>query len=99
MDDRTLFTDAPAVPAGDESEAALIRIWEEALQVRPLGREDNFFEMGGTSMLAVRICGEVERLTGFRPGAGQVFDTDTLAEFAQLVSAAAGPAPAPVRAV
>ncbi|MCB5178386.1 phosphopantetheine-binding protein [Streptomyces antimicrobicus] len=99
MDDRSLFTDAPAVPALDETEAAVVRLWEEALQVRPLGRDDNFFEMGGTSMLAVRICGGVERLLGFRPTADQVFDTDTLAEFAALVRAAAPvAAPALVRA-
>ena len=89
MDDRNLFTDTPAVPALDATEAAVIRLWEEALQVSPIGREDNFFEMGGTSMLAVRICGGVERATGTRPSVDLVFDTDTLAEFAGLVSASA----------
>ena len=99
MDDRMLFTDAPAVSALDETEATVVRLWEEALQVRPLGRDDNFFEMGGTSMLAVRICGGLERLLGFRPSAEQIFGTDTLAEFAALVSAtAAASAPVPVRA-
>ncbi|MEV8319574.1 phosphopantetheine-binding protein [Streptomyces sp. NPDC059900] len=86
MDDRNLFTDCPAVPAATEAEALLVRLWEEALQVRPLGREDNFFEMGGTSMLAVRICVGVQKETGVRPGTDQVFDTETLAEFAGHVA-------------
>ncbi|MEV7521232.1 phosphopantetheine-binding protein [Streptomyces sp. NPDC091371] len=89
MDDRSLFTDAPAVPAADETEAALVRLWEEALQVRPIGREDNFFELGGTSMLAVRICAGVERFTGTRPSVHELFDADTLADFALHVGAPA----------
>ncbi|MEV7729420.1 phosphopantetheine-binding protein [Streptomyces sp. NPDC087917] len=89
MDDRMLFTDAPAVPAADETEAAVVRLWQEALQVRPVGREDNFFELGGTSMLAVRICAGVERFTGTRPSVHDLFDTDTLAEFAARVGSPA----------
>ncbi|KIF02331.1 hypothetical protein PL81_30505 [Streptomyces sp. RSD-27] len=89
MDDRRLFTDAPAVPAANETEAALVRLWEEALQVRPVGRDDNFFELGGTSMLASRICAGVERVTGTRPSVHELFDTDTLADFALHVAAPA----------
>src|SRR6266700_3097492 len=42
----------------------LIRIWEDLLEVRPIGIRDNFFELGGHSLLAARLVDTIERVFG-----------------------------------
>jgi thioesterase domain-containing protein len=48
----------------DLLEGQLIRIWEEILNVAPVGITDNFFDLGGNSWLAVLMLGRIESLTG-----------------------------------
>lgn len=39
----------------NETERRLVEIWERALRVSPIGIHDDFFDLGGDSLLAVRI--------------------------------------------
>ncbi|MEW6734730.1 MAG: amino acid adenylation domain-containing protein, partial [Acidobacteriota bacterium] len=39
----------------DAWELQLVHIWEEILNIRPIGIRDNFFSLGGHSLLAVRL--------------------------------------------
>ncbi|HVI45038.1 MAG TPA: amino acid adenylation domain-containing protein [Chitinophaga sp.] len=41
-----------------ELEAALVRIWEEILNIRPIGIYDNFFELGGHSLSSIQMIGK-----------------------------------------
>ena len=50
----------------DAVELQLAHIWEELLDVRPVGVKDNFFEMGGHSMLTLRLAALVESRLGKR---------------------------------
>ena len=34
-------------------------VWEELLDAGPVGRESNFFELGGDSLMASRVIGRV----------------------------------------
>ncbi|RPF31434.1 amino acid adenylation domain-containing protein [Streptomyces sp. TLI_185] len=45
---------APVVPAHDDLTASLTEIWSDVLGV-PVGPDDDFFELGGNSLFAVRI--------------------------------------------
>jgi len=53
----------PTLPAGTEGagapsdllEVQLLRIWEEVLGQRPVGVQDNFFDLGGHSLLITEI--------------------------------------------
>lgn len=49
----TATQDAAAAPA-DDGERVIADVWADALG-RPVGRDDNFFEIGGHSLLAVRV--------------------------------------------
>jgi len=52
----------PCVPPATELEKAVAQIWEDAIGVRPIGIDDDFFELGGDSLRALqvasRICGQ-----------------------------------------
>ena len=57
----------PLVPEGgprDSVEAELCEVWRAALTVPEVGIDDNVFDLGGDSLLAVRILDEIERLFG-----------------------------------
>jgi thioesterase domain-containing protein len=44
----------------DDLEEQLAAIWEELLQVRPIGITDDFFDLGGHSLLVVRLVAQIE---------------------------------------
>ncbi|WP_198014534.1 non-ribosomal peptide synthetase [Methylobacter marinus] len=44
-----------------ETEQALAAIWQDILQIERVGRQDNFFEMGGHSLLVVKLVREIKQ--------------------------------------
>lgn len=45
----------PYAPARDEAEKAIVHIWEEALGIENVGIYDNFFDLGGDSLLIAQV--------------------------------------------
>ena len=45
-------------------ETHLIRIWEDALAVQPIGIRHDFFDLGGDSLTALKVFVEIERQLG-----------------------------------
>jgi amino acid adenylation domain-containing protein/non-ribosomal peptide synthase protein (TIGR01720 family) len=77
-------------------EATLAALWEKALNVEAVGRHDNFFTLGGDSILSLQIIARARR-QGIRLTPKQLFEKQTIAELAQVaVLSEATPAAAPV---
>jgi amino acid adenylation domain-containing protein len=55
---------APYAGPRNEIEHSLVRIWEEVLDVHPVGRKDEFFDLGGDSLIAARLFVEIEKAFG-----------------------------------
>jgi amino acid adenylation domain-containing protein/FkbM family methyltransferase len=70
-------------PVGDV-EAALAEIWMDLLKLKRVGRRDNFFRLGGHSMLAVALT-ERMRQRGLNVDVRALFTKPTLAELAAAV--------------
>jgi acyl carrier protein len=73
----------------DSTDAARNHVLEAAaivLDVHSVGMEDNFFDLGGTSIGAIELCAELERLTGFEVPLEMVWDTDSFAALARAVA-------------
>jgi acyl transferase domain-containing protein/NAD(P)-dependent dehydrogenase (short-subunit alcohol dehydrogenase family)/acyl carrier protein len=47
-------------------ERGIIDIWEELLGVEGIGVKDNFLELGGDSLIAIRIIGRIQELVGVK---------------------------------
>lgn len=50
----------------DPRERLLTRIFQEVIGIDAIGPEDNFFDLGGTSLLAIRLVKRVEQASGVR---------------------------------
>jgi phthiocerol/phenolphthiocerol synthesis type-I polyketide synthase E len=72
----------------DGVERALSEIWQEALGIRQVGAGDDFFELGGNSLLAVQVVGRVRRLWGVKLSVRDLFAAPTISRFAQRIEAA-----------
>ncbi|WP_229796441.1 non-ribosomal peptide synthetase, partial [Saccharothrix coeruleofusca] len=82
---------APSTPV----EVALARVWADVLGVERVGAHDNFFALGGDSILSIQLVSRA-RQAGFRLSSRDVFRHQTVAELA-LVAGVAEQAPAEVR--
>ena len=86
---------APVFEAGagraarDDQETTLCRLFGEVLGVDGVTIDDNFFDLGGDSILSIQLVSRARR-AGITITARQVFETGTVAE---LVAAAADPRP------
>ncbi|MBL9172290.1 MAG: amino acid adenylation domain-containing protein, partial [Verrucomicrobiales bacterium] len=76
-------------PPASRTEELLGGIFRELLGVRQVGRSDNFFNLGGTSFLAVRLQARVARETGRRLELRTLLDASTLADLAGAIDHAA----------
>jgi len=54
----------PYVSPQTAEEQKLVQVWEEVLEVRPIGIHDDFFDLGGHSLLASRLFIQVEKVFG-----------------------------------
>jgi pyochelin synthetase len=71
--------------ARDLLEVQLTRLWEKVLNVRPVGLRDNFFDLGGNSLMAVRLFSELRKITGRALGLATLFQAPTVEKLADLL--------------
>ncbi|HYV09752.1 MAG TPA: amino acid adenylation domain-containing protein, partial [Pyrinomonadaceae bacterium] len=67
-------------------EQELVEIWREVLGVEQIGVDDNFFEMGGHSVIATRAVSRVHKQLNVRVELREFFAHPTIAELAQLIT-------------
>jgi amino acid adenylation domain-containing protein len=80
-------------PPRDIFEQRLARIWEEVLDVSPIGVDDDFFVRGGHSLLAVRLMAGIEREFGKHLPLAALFKSPSVGQLAAaLREKADGPA-------
>ena len=63
----------------------LTAIWEDLLQQHPIGIHDNFFDLGGDSLLAVRMLSLVERFCSQRLALSILLEDATIAHLASVL--------------
>lgn len=74
---------APRTPM----ESALAKIWVEVLRLEQVGIHDNFFALGGDSILSIQIIARA-KLAGIQLSPNQLFQYPTIAELSQVACVA-----------
>ncbi|MBS0181972.1 MAG: amino acid adenylation domain-containing protein [Nitrospira sp.] len=69
----------PATPAA----AALAKIWEEVLGLSQVGTQENFFELGGDSIVSLQVIARAKQV-GLMLSPRQIFQHQTVAELAAV---------------
>jgi len=65
-------------------ETELAEIWKEVLKVERVGRHDNFFQLGGHSLLVIRLIERLRRI-GLQVDVHALFATPTIAQLAAAI--------------
>jgi len=71
----------------NEVEAGLKAIWESILGVSPIGTRDDYFELGGHSMMAVRLFSEIKKAFDIELPLATLYHAPTIEALAQVLSA------------
>ena len=78
-------TDAVAQPR-NPLELQLTKIWEDVLNVRPIGIHDNFFDLGGHSLLAVVLFDRIAKVLDQNLPLATLFNCPTIEHLAGVLS-------------
>ncbi|MGH7639527.1 MAG: non-ribosomal peptide synthetase [Candidatus Dormibacteria bacterium] len=99
LDRRALLDAAPiggvehgppgATPPASDLQRRLLSVWESILTVRGIGVSDDFFNLGGHSLMAVRLLSRVERELGYRIALDDMLEVPfTVAGMAAVITGA-----------
>ncbi|MEU7788012.1 non-ribosomal peptide synthase/polyketide synthase [Amycolatopsis sp. NPDC049159] len=87
-------TETRYVAPRTDVETTLTGVWSAVLGVDRVGVEDNFFGLGGDSILSIQVVARA-RQAGLTVSSKDLFRHQTIAELARVVTAGAPVAPAP----
>ena len=75
----------------DAVETTIAGYWQELLGIAKVGVNDNFFDLGGHSLIAVRLFRMIKKEFGVDVPMSILFEAPTIAECAKIVAPAAVP--------
>ena len=78
--------DRPFVAPRTEVEEVLAQLWASLLRFEPIGIKDDFFELGGTSLLAVDLVVQINRQFGQRLALTALIEAPTIEQLACFVT-------------
>lgn len=84
-----------AVAPRDKFEIQVTKIWEKVLGINSMGIRDNFFEVGGHSLLAARLLAEIEKVFDKKLPLSAIFQSPTVEQLADILREPEWSSPSP----
>src|SRR6202035_6054305 len=81
----TDLASAPISKLEDDISRELSRIWQELLGIESTGLDQNYFDLGGDSVLAVHLFAEIEKVFKVKLPLATLFDAPTIQELAGIL--------------
>ncbi len=78
---------------GTELERTIAQVWRDGLGVTDVGVDDDFFALGGNSLVAVQLIAAMRKATGVRLPMRSLFETPTVAGLAARIEELRAAAP------
>jgi len=75
------------LPARNDTDEKLVRIWQEVLGRGGIGIKDNFFDLGGHSLRATRIIARISEEFGVKIDLKQLFFEPTIEQLSDYIDA------------
>jgi amino acid adenylation domain-containing protein len=75
----------PYVAPSDDIQGYLATIWMEVLNLDDIGVDDNFFDVGGHSLTAIKLINRIEQAFQKRMSVSSVFGNPTIRLFSELL--------------
>ncbi len=69
----------------NDTESQLAGIWRELLGLESIGIDQNFFDLGGDSSLAVRMFAEIEKVFKIKMPLAALYETPTIEELSRVI--------------
>ena len=73
------------LPAATPTEQTLVQIWADVLKLDQVGVDDNFFDLGGNSLLASQVISRVIKTFTIELPMALLFDSPTVAKMAAVI--------------
>lgn len=83
--------DTDYIEPRNDIERTLVSFWQDLLGLSRVGVEDNFFDLGGHSLIAVRLFAQVKRAFRVEFPISVLFEAPTIAACARLIEDQIGP--------
>ncbi len=73
---------APETPL----EKDIVQIWQEILQIERVGLQDDFFKLGGNSLLAIQMANKLNKKTGIHVKVTELFKYKTIVALSEILT-------------
>ncbi|MEM9275513.1 MAG: amino acid adenylation domain-containing protein, partial [Cyanobacteria bacterium P01_F01_bin.143] len=73
------------IPPRNDTEATIINIWQQLLETQKIGIKDNFFEIGGHSLIATRVISQIRQIFQVELPLRSIFEHPTVTGLAQEI--------------
>lgn len=75
----------PFAAPRNETESVIAGIWEEIFGIEQLGIHDKFFDLGGSSLLAIQLINQLRNAFGMDVSVNIVFERPTISDMAEAL--------------
>ncbi len=69
----------------DDLEKQLVQLWEVVLDIQPIGVRDNFFDLGGHSLVSSQLLAQIKKFYGRELPLSTLFQAPTIEQLADLL--------------
>jgi thioesterase domain-containing protein len=80
-----ITSEVPVETPRDSIETKLVEIWERVLEVRPIGIRTNFFDVGGYSLMIVKLFTQINQVFSRSLPIATIFHSPTIEQLATLI--------------
>ncbi|AFY59073.1 amino acid adenylation enzyme/thioester reductase family protein [Rivularia sp. PCC 7116] len=84
-DKNNLNLEEEYLSARNDVEKKLVTLWEQAFRIQPIGIKDNFFSLGGNSLMATSMVAEIEKIFDKKLNQGVFFEASTIEQLAAIL--------------
>jgi FkbH-like protein len=85
----TRFLSGAAAPPATPTEVSVLQLMSDVLQVDGIGIDDDYFSLGGTSLLSVKLFADIERHFGQQIRLTAILEAPTVRKLAAMIDSSA----------